>query len=527
MNNIDKNQINYAVEFVNITKKFNSIVANKNISIKVKKGTIHALIGENGAGKSTLMSILFGLYSSTSGRIKINGHGISIKNPNQANALGIGMVHQHFKLVGAYTNLDNIILGSEFEKYSFLDRKSAIEKVKIIQNKYNLHFDLFQKTQNATVSTQQKVEIMKMLYRDAEILVFDEPTAVLNPQEIEGLLETMRIFRKNGKTIIFISHKLNEVKSVADEATVIRLGEVVAHFPTLENVNTEKIAEAMVGEKVVLPKNTEKNIQNEIGFAFKNVSAKYLKGIKNVSFEIQKGEILAIAGVEGNGQEEIEFVASGMLKPSSGKIFIGTNNNVKNSSNSIQKTSSLKDITNLSVSQKKNEGISYIPGDRHKHGLVLDFSILDNSIIRRLNENTFSNNLFLKTKNIQKFYNQIQQDFDVRGGREGYSVARSLSGGNQQKAIVGREMLTDHNFIIVVQPTRGLDVGAINIIHSKILEEKKQGKTILLISYELDEIFALADSIVVINKGTVSEKKFVKDITRNEVGLLMAGVNNG
>ncbi|MBN3534850.1 ABC transporter ATP-binding protein [Mycoplasma procyoni] len=506
-------QKNYAIQFINVTKEFGPIVANKDININIKKGTIHALIGENGAGKSTLMSILFGLYTPTRGTIKINGHSMYIKDPNQANDLGIGMVHQHFKLVHAYTNLQNIILGDEFVQKGFLDLKTSIEKIKTIQNKYNLHFDLNQKTGNATVATQQKVEIMKMLYRDAEILVFDEPTAVLNPQEIEGLLETMKTFRENGKTIIFISHKLNEVKSVANEATVIRRGEVVGHFDSLENVSISEISEAMVGKKVVMPKNTLDTISEEVGFEFRNVTAKHLKGIEDVSFQINKGEILAIAGVEGNGQEEIEFVASGLLKPSKGQVF-------------INKDGELKDITKLSVFKKKQQGISYIPGDRHKYGLVLDFSIGQNSIIRRLNDSRFQKAGIISSKKTNEFYKEIEEIYDVRGGRDGISKARSLSGGNQQKAIVGREMLTEHDFIIIIQPTRGLDVGAINIIHQKILEEKQAGKTILLISYELDEVFALADSVVVINKGRISEKTAVKDITRNEIGLLMAGVGN-
>ncbi|MGZ9413439.1 ABC transporter ATP-binding protein [Mycoplasma sp. Z386] len=512
------NKVENAIEFINVTKEFGTIIANKNINIKIKKGTIHALIGENGAGKSTLMSILFGLYTPTSGQIKINGHSMYIKDPNQANDLGIGMVHQHFKLVDAYTNLENIILGDEFTHRGFLDKKLAIQKIQTIQKKYNLNFDLNQKTGDATVSTQQKVEIMKMLYRDAEILVFDEPTAVLNPQEIEGLLETMKIFRENGKTIIFISHKLNEVKSVSDEATVIRHGEVVGHFNSLKNVSISEISEAMVGKKVVMPKNNTENNFTQVGFEFRNVSAKHLKGIEDVSFTINKGEILAIAGVEGNGQEEIEFVASGMLKPSHGNVILYKED---------EKGQILeKDITHMSVSKKKEEGISYIPGDRHKYGLVLDFTIGDNSIIRRLKDKLFKNLGILSTKKIHNFYKEIQTEYDVRGGRDGKSKARSLSGGNQQKAIVGREMLTEHNFIIIVQPTRGLDVGAINIIHNKILQEKAAGKTILLISYELDEIFALADSVVVINKGKVSDKRDVKNITRNEIGLLMAGVHN-
>ncbi|WP_033161357.1 ABC transporter ATP-binding protein [[Mycoplasma] collis] len=503
----------YAIEFLNISKKFGNFYANKNINIKIRKGTIHALIGENGAGKSTLMSILFGLYNPTEGKIRVNNHDIFVKNPNQANALGIGMVHQHFKLVKSYTNLENIVLGSEFEKNHFLDLKLAKTKIELIQNKYNLKFDLNQKTSNTTVGTQQKVEIIKMLYRDADILIFDEPTAVLNPQEIEGLLETMKIFRDNNKTIIFISHKLNEIKAICDEATVIRKGEVVAHFDNLENVDTSELSRAMVGEKIVMPKNQNDNIINEVAVEFQNVFAKGNKSVEDVSFTINKGEILAIAGIEGNGQEEIEFLASGLLKPTKGKIL-------------LTKDEQIIDISRFSVEKKKNQKISYIPGDRHKYGLVLDFKVNENSILRRLNDPHIQKKSILSNKNIESFYKNIEENYDVRGARGGKAIARSLSGGNQQKLIVGREILTEHDFIIIVQPTRGLDVKAIQNIHNKILEQKSKGKAILLISYELDEVFALADNIMVINKGKLSPKTPAQNITRNEIGLLMGGIQN-
>ncbi|VEU59451.1 ABC transporter ATP-binding protein [Mesomycoplasma neurolyticum] len=512
----------YAIEFINISKAFGNFYANKNINIAIEKGTIHALIGENGAGKSTLMSILFGLYNPTEGKIKVNNHNIFIQNPNQANNLGIGMVHQHFKLVKSYTNLENIILGEEFEKNHFLDKKIARTKIELIQKKYNLKFDLDQKTGNATVGTQQKVEILKMLYRDADILIFDEPTAVLNPQEINGLLETMKIFRDNNKTIIFISHKLNEVKAICDKATVIRKGEVVAHFDTLENVKTSDLSNAMVGEKVVMPKNINNNLSDEVAFEFRNVWAKGDKSVEDISFKINKGEILAIAGIEGNGQEEIEFLASGLLKPTKGKILM--HHQTLNANKEIEDT--MLDITKFSVEKRKKQKISYIPGDRHKYGLVLDFKVNENVVLRRLKDPKLTNKFILSFKKINDFYQQIEQEYDVRGARNGRAIARSLSGGNQQKLIVGREILTDHNFIIVVQPTRGLDVKAIQTIHNKIIEEKEKGKAILLISYELDEVFALADSIIVINKGKISAKTPAGNITRNEIGLLMGGVQN-
>lgn len=501
----------YAVEFENITKDFVGIRANDDISFKVAKGTIHALIGENGAGKSTLMSILFGLYEQNEGKIKINGKEVFIKNPFEANDLGIGMVHQHFKLVDVYTNFENIIMGSEFEtKFKTIDRKNAMQKIQALQNTYDLKFDLKQKVEDSTVAIQQKVEIMKMLYRDAEILIFDEPTAVLTDQEIQGLLKTMDRFRENGKTIIFISHKLKEIKQIADEATVLRLGKVASSFANLRNVHPKEMAEAMVGKDVQEAKNTSSVLSDKVFFEFKNISAQGNKKIEDVSFQIRSGEILAIAGVEGNGQEEIELVASGLLKPKKGNILKLNNGKIE-------------DITKLSVKEKINNKISFIPGDRHKYGLVLDFTIEENSILRSLYRKKIAFFGLINRKLQKQKSNKIIKEFDVRGARGGLSNARSLSGGNQQKAIVGREMLNEHDVLIVVQPTRGLDVGAIKSIHEKIIEEKNSGKAILLISYELDEIMSLADTIMVINKGKVEDIKPKNKITREEIGLMMSG----
>lgn len=514
----------YELELLNISKEFSGFYANKDITLRVKKGTVHALIGENGAGKSTLMSILFGLYSPTHGTIKIGGTPVIIKNPNQASDIGIGMVHQHFKLVDSYTNLQNIVLGSEFSnKLGFLDLKKARVKIEAFQKKYKLNFDLDQKTSESSVSTQQKVEIMKMLYRDADILIFDEPTGVLTPLEIDELLKVIIELKQNGKTIIFISHKLWEVKKIADEATVIRHGRVVKHFESLNNVSPKELAAEMVGRKIVESKNDNHNFSNEITLKLENL---YYKKLKNINLTINKGEILAIAGIEGNGQEEIEEILTGISKPTKGKIIIKNRNGGK-------------DITKYNSKKKKKEFISVIPADRHKHGLVLDFSLNDNSIIRKIDDNEifFCKNKFLNkinknlfkiinTKNKKKFTLEIIKNYDVRGAKEGYAIARSLSGGNQQKAIVGRELMTDHDFILIIQPTRGLDIGAINYIHEQILEDKKNNKAILLISYELDEVIALADTIAVINKGEIVAKKPFNEFTREEIGLLMAGKNN-
>lgn len=501
----------YELELINISKEFNGFYANKDITIRVRKGTVHALIGENGAGKSTLMSILYGLYNPSSGSIFIQGNPVVIKNPSQASDIGIGMVHQHFKLIDVYSNLENIILGNEYtKKVNFLDYKKARIKIESFQKIFNLNFDLDQVSGESTVATQQKVEIMKMLYRDAEILIFDEPTAVLTPQEIDEFLKIVDFLKSKGKTIIFISHKLWEVKKVADEATVIRAGRVVKHYPTLEGVEINQIANEMVGRNVVEIKNSNHTYDNQVVFKLENIS---FGKLANVSLEIHKGEILAIAGVDGNGQQELEEIITGLKKPTEGKIIICNRNGTK-------------DITKGSVKKKNSEFISIIPADRHKHGLVLDFSINDNAIIRRLEDKTMVNpqTKFINAKNRNNFSKKVIEEYDVRGANEGYSIARSLSGGNQQKAIVGREILTDHDFILIIQPTRGLDIGAINFIHQQIIEEKRKGKAVLLISYELDEVISLADTIAVINKGKILGKGEVSSFTREQIGLLMAGI---
>lgn len=505
----------YAVEFEHITKDFGKLRANDDVTIRVEKGSIHGLIGENGAGKSTLISILFGLYEPTEGSFKINGKSLIIKNPKQANDFGIGMVHQHFKLVDVYTNLENIILGNEFNnpKTKTIDLKTAAIKVKAFQELYGLNFDLNQKTGKATVATQQKVEIIKMLYRDADILVFDEPTAVLTDQEIQSLLKTMIKLKNNGKTIIFISHKLNEIKQVCDRATVLRKGKAIDTYD-VATTSIEKMAEAMVGKKVVLPKNTAEfdREKAETALKFENICVKNKDGksLENVCFEVKKGEIFAVAGVAGNGQETLEYTLCGLLLPHSGKITLYDKD--------VQ-----KDITKWSVDNKNRKGkINIVPGDRHKHGLVLDFTIRDNSILRSLNKKAYAPYGFINNQKKNQLFDSILKNFDVRGTNNGDSLARSLSGGNQQKAIVGRELTTKHDVLVIVQPTRGLDVGAINLIHSKIISEKNRGKAIILISYELDEVLALADTIAVINEGTITSVKPAKDYTRSEIGLLMA-----
>ncbi len=523
------------IEFINITKEFPGIKANDHINIAIKKGTIHALVGENGAGKSTLMSILFGIYKPTSGIIKINGSPIIMKDPNQANDIGIGMVHQHFKLVMNYSNFENIILGSEFEKNGFLDRTKSLIKIQLLQEKFGLKFDLNQKTNDATIVTQQKIEIIKMLYRDADILIFDEPTAVLAPKEIVEFLAVLKFLKNNGKTILFISHKLWEVMEVSDEITVIRHGRVIKHYDSTNNVTTAELADAMVGKHLVYSKNLDHTFSNDCILKLDNISIN--KKVKNLNLEVHAGEILAIAGVEGNGQEELEYILSGVKKPIKGRILLKLRPNLQEKSknynieyNQLELINNrnfyMTDITNFSSKNKNKSKISVIPGDRHKHGLVLDFDINDNAILRSLYDKKFSKFSIINNKQKNIFSKKIIDLYDVRGSREGNAIARSLSGGNQQKAIVGRELLTDHDLIVIVQPTRGLDIGAINMIHEEIIKEKEKGKAILLISYELDEIISLADTIAVINKGKIVGIKPAKHFDRKEIGLLMAGLDH-
>ncbi|MGZ9763409.1 ATP-binding cassette domain-containing protein [Mycoplasma sp. 5912] len=738
----------HAIEFIDICKSFGEIKANQNISFKVKKGTIHALIGENGAGKSTLMSILFGLYEPDKGIIKVNDKEVSIDGPNEANRLGIGMVHQHFKLVDVYTNLENIVLGSEDNnKHTrIIDFKPAIKKIKAIQESFNLYFDLNKVTGAETVATQQKVEIMKMLYRDSDILIFDEPTAVLTDQEIQGLLETFKLFRSQGKTILFISHKLGEIKEVSDNATVLRLGKVTGDF-AVKDASIEEMASRMVGGDVEITRNEYSDTtKNPVVLSIQNVSTQGDKPLKNVSLDVKSGEILAIAGVEGNGQLDLEYVVSGMKKPISGDILLAQTQLSQKRVKEIARANKFKNIGLFVLSllmlivgivliavpkqvseqftfrilggififgfvlllgiffklilgiqikhvinkfrlnglnkmklpfqklatwsfssmiimflftlifvgllfkyktvalivllmisiicfvafglivlhsfwystiygkfkNKKHEllsshligllslialidfvfsliirsstllvfqslvivfssifliglliymffvfkqnqakfmikkdttenisltdygvknisrlGVTFIPSDRHKHGLVLDYNIKNNTILRRLWDSEYVRFGILRDAKIKKENNLITTKYDVRGTRGGLSQARQLSGGNQQKFIVGREMNTPHDFILIVQPTRGLDVGAIKNIHEQILLEKKNGKAILLISYELDEVLALADKIAVINSGEILAVKQAQDLTRTEIGIYMAHKKEG
>ena len=505
----------YAIEMLNITKRFPGIVANDNITLQLKRGEIHALLGENGAGKSTLMSVLFGLYQPEEGVIKKDGQVVQIKDPNDANALGIGMVHQHFKLVSNYTVAENIIMGMEpVKKFLGLipqvDIKKANRDIRRLSEDYGLEVDPEQIIEKVNVSIRQRVEILKMLYREAEILIFDEPTAVLTPQEIEFLLQIIRNLRDSGKTIILITHKLEEIKQVADRCAILNRGKIVDVLD-VASTSTKKMANLMVGRDVSF--NVEKSAPRfgETVLKLENVSVHnqdHFEVVKNVSFEVRRGEIFAIAGVSGNGQVELADAVAGLMKVSSGRIFLNG-----------------KDITNEAIRKRTEDGISYIPEDRQEYGLVLDFSLRDNLALKSYYKEPFSGkNGVLRTEEFEKYADRLIQEYDIRSGQGSSTQVRSMSGGNQQKAIVGREIELQSDLMIFVQPTRGLDIGAIENIHKQIIAERDKGKAILLISLELDEIMNCADTIGVIYNGAIEKIAPADTLTTNQVGEFMMGV---
>ncbi|MGN0463176.1 MAG: ABC transporter ATP-binding protein [Acutalibacteraceae bacterium] len=502
----------YIIEMLHITKEFPGIVANDDITLQLKKGEIHALLGENGAGKSTLMSVLFGLYQAEKGVIKKNGEVVDIKNPNEATALGIGMVHQHFKLVDVFTVLDNIILGAETTKLGFLQKKEARKKIQELSEKYGLNVDLDAKVEDITVGMQQRVEILKMLYRENEILIFDEPTAVLTPQEIDELMEIMRNFAKEGKSILFITHKLNEIMAVSDRVTVLRKGKCVGTVNTADTTKQE-LSTMMVGRPVQLEvqKDEAKPEENILEVSDLVVPSKHhgKNAVNGVSFSVRSGEIVCIAGIDGNGQTELVQGITGLEKISGGKVMLCG-----------------KDITKMNIRNKNKTGLSHIPEDRHKHGLVLDFTLEDNLVLQRYYEPEFQKLGFIKHANIRAHAEKLIKQFDVRSGQGPITIVRSMSGGNQQKAIIARELDRDLPLIIAVQPTRGLDVGAIEYIHSQLVKARDDGKAILLVSLELDEVMSVSDRILVMYEGEIVGELDPKKTTVSELGLYMAGTKN-
>ncbi len=500
----------YAIEMLNITKRFPGIIANDNITLQLKKGEIHALLGENGAGKSTLMSVLFGLYQPEEGVIKKDGQVVSIKDPNDANALGIGMVHQHFKLVECFSVLDNIIMGAEPTKCGFLQKKDAREKVLALSEKYGLHVDPDALIEDITVGMQQRTEILKMLYRDNEILIFDEPTAVLTPQEIDELMEIMRNLAAEGKSILFISHKLNEIMAVADRCTVLRKGKYIGTVET-KNTTAEELSAMMVGRNVSFHVDKKPCQPGDVVLDVEHmtVASKIHKNnaVKDVSLKVRRGEIVCLAGIDGNGQTEFVYGLTGLEPLVSGKISLCG-----------------KDITHASIRHRNTMGMSHIPEDRHKHGLVLDYTLEDNLVLQRYFEPEFTSKAgFLRRDNIRKYAEKLIEQYDVRSGQGPITVARSMSGGNQQKAIVAREIDKDPELLVAVQPTRGLDVGAIEYIHKQLVAQRDAGKAVLLVSLELDEVMDVPDRILVMYEGEIVGELDPKKTTQEELGLYMAG----
>ena len=500
---------NYAIEMLNIRKEFGSLVANDNITLQLKKGEIHALLGENGAGKSTLMSILFGLYQPEEGIIKKDGEVINITGPNDATKYKIGMVHQHFKLVEVFSVMDNIILGAETTKFGFLKKKEARAKVKKLSEEYGLNVDLDALVENITVGMQQRVEILKMLYRDNDILIFDEPTAVLTPQEIEELLKIMKNLASRGKSILFITHKINEILAVADRCTVLRKGKYIGTVD-ISNATKEELSEMMVGRKVEFVVDKKERVPGEVVLNVKNLivgsSKKGKNSVNNVSFNVREGEIVCIAGIDGNGQSELIYSITGLEKIKSGTVsFKGV------------------DITNASINKKNKLGLAHIPEDRHKHGLILDFTLENNMVLKKFNEERFQKYGFIKTDQVREYSDELIEKFDVRTSAGSVTVARTMSGGNQQKAIIAREIDSNPELLIAVQPTRGLDVGAIEYIHKQIVAERDKGKAVLLVSFELDEVMNLSDRILVMYEGEIVGELNPKTTTINDLGLYMAG----
>ena len=501
--------MDYAIEMLNITKKFPGIIANDNITLQLKKGEIHALLGENGAGKSTLMSVLFGLYHPESGTIKKDGKIVNIHNPNDANALGIGMVHQHFKLVHNFTVLQNIILGVETTKNGFLKMDEARKKVVNLSELYGLKVDPDALISDITVGMQQRVEILKMLYRENEILIFDEPTAVLTPQEIEELMKIMKNLTAEGKSILFITHKLNEIKEVADRCTVLRKGKYVGTIDVAQS-SKEQMSEMMVGRKVSFQVEKGDTLPGEPVLEVKNLTVKLRdhskNSVSNVSFTVRRGEIVCIAGIDGNGQSQLVYALTGLMPLQQGEIKLNG-----------------MDIAHKSVRQRNVAGIAHIPEDRHKDGLVLDYPLAENLILKQYFNKRFQNGGFLRFKEMYRYSDYLIKKYDIRSGQGSITIARSMSGGNQQKAIIAREIDLDPELLVAVQPTRGLDVGAIEYIHKQLVAQRDEGKAVLLVSLELDEVMEVSDRILVIYEGEIVADLNPKEITVQELGLYMAG----
>ena len=497
------------IEMRGITKVFPGIIANDNITLDLRRGEIHALLGENGAGKSTLMSILFGLYGPDQGTILKNGEVVDIRGPNDATRLGIGMVHQHFKLVHNFTVIENIVLGVETTRRGFLRMEEARERVLELSGRYGLAIDPDAYISDITVGMQQRVEILKMLYRENEILIFDEPTAVLTPQEIDELMAIMKGLTKEGKSILFITHKLAEIKRVADRCTVLRKGR---HIGTVDVATTdlEELSEMMVGRKVNLVVEKPQAEPGKVALDVKGLTVRNKSSgravVDNVTFKVHDGEIVCIAGIDGNGQSELVYALTGLRHADEGSISLDG-----------------KDIARAPIRVRSKEGMAHIPEDRHRHGLILDFNLAFNLVLQSYYKPLFQRRGFLRYNQIYKYANELIERFDIRSGQGARTITRSMSGGNQQKAIIAREIDRNPRLLVAVQPTRGLDVGAIEYVHKQLIAERVAGAGVLLISLELDEVMNVSDRILVIYEGQIVADVKPDDVTLQELGLYMSG----
>lgn len=499
----------YVIEMLNITKIFPGVIANDDVTLQVKPGEIHALLGENGAGKSTIMSVLFGLYQAEQGTIKIRGKEVKIHDPNDANALGIGMVHQHFKLVQNFTVLQNIVLGIESTNYGVLQMQAARKRVVELSNQYGLRINPDALIEDISVGMQQRVEILKMLYRNNDILIFDEPTAVLTPQEIDELMKIMKLLISEGKSIVFITHKLNEIKAVADRVSVLRKGKYIGTV-NVADVTKEEMSEMMVGRPIslTLDKSPANPTQPVLEVSELSVAGTHghKDSVHNVSFTLRAGEILCVAGIEGNGQTELVYAITGLLKQKHGTIKLNG-----------------EDITHASIRKRNVSGLAHIPEDRHKHGLVLEFDLGENLALQTYFEKDMQTNGFINFDARSKRADMLINQYDIRAGRRSKTNTRSMSGGNQQKAIIAREFERNPSCIVAVQPTRGLDVGAIEYIHKQLVKARDDGKAVLLVSLELNEVLEVSDRIIVMYEGEVVGELDPKQTTQRELGLYMSG----
>lgn len=498
------------IEMINISKSFPGILANDHVSLTLNKGEILALLGENGAGKSTLMSILFGLYEADSGEIRVNGKPVKIKDPNEATKYGIGMVHQHFKLVQNFTILENVVLGAETTHWGVLQMDEARKKVVELSERYHFNIDPDAYVEDITVSMQQRVEIIKMLYRDNDILIFDEPTAVLTPQEIEELMKIMKQLVSEGKSIIFITHKLDEIKAVADRVCILRKGKLVAE-EKVSDLTVEEMSALMVGRKVNLNFDLAEPDLGKTVLKVRNLEREPgengEKALHGLSFDVHEGEIVCIAGIDGNGQTELVDLLTGLNTDFKGSIKLNG-----------------EEISQKSIRYRNTHGLSHIPEDRQKYGLILDYNLENNLILQNYFVPPFQKKGFIQFDETADYAEKLIEKYDIRSGQGKSTIVRSMSGGNQQKAIIAREMERHHNFLIAVQPTRGLDVGAVEYIHSQIIKERNAGNAVLLVSFELSEVLGISDRILVMHRGEIVGELYPKETTEEELGLYMSGV---